>query len=140
MDKPASRHIPLIFFGKPLLDSWRGERINTFGNHHDIPALIVEALRLGPSLQESEGFQWSRNLFHVNESEAVYLNASGQKSSFGFAYYTNENGLGWATTRGKGFYEFGSRKWRIFEGQLDSLDRANAQAYLQTLYNDFLAK
>ena len=140
MDNPTSRHIPLIICGKPLLDSWRGQRITTFGNHHDIPALIVEMLKLGPSLTEADWFRWSRNLFQVSESEKVYRNALGEQSSFGFAYYTNENGLGWATSRGKGFYEFGSRQWRIFEGQLDSVDRTNAQAYLQTLYNDFLGK
>ena len=97
-------------------------------------------LKLGPSLTEADWFRWSRNLFQVSESEKVYRNALGEQSSFGFAYYTNENGLGWATSRGKGFYEFGSRQWRIFEGQLDSVDRTNAQAYLQTLYNDFLEK
>ncbi|MBC7776321.1 MAG: hypothetical protein H7246_12875, partial [Phycisphaerae bacterium] len=77
---------------------------------------------------------WSRSLIQVNESEKV------AKESLGFAYYTNENGIGWATAGGKGFYEFKSKEWRIFEGKLDSVDRANAQAYLQTLYNDFLNK
>ncbi len=129
MDRPQSRHIPLIIFGKPLSDYWHGARLQVFGNHHDIPGLLQPILHL--KLQERF---MSRDLIRVDATEK-YLN-----QSLGFAYYTNENGLGWATAHGKGFYEFGSKEWRIFEGQLDSTDRANAQAYLQTLYNDFLKK
>ncbi|MDO8969674.1 MAG: hypothetical protein Q7U74_03240, partial [Saprospiraceae bacterium] len=83
-------------------------------------------------------FEWSWNLWKKNA--VVHAYKSKATDPLDFAYYTNENGLGWATSRGKGFYEFGSKTWRIFEGELDSLDRSNAQAYLQTLYNDFLGK
>ena len=133
MDKPDSRHIPLIVFGKPLVDNWKGRKIEVFGNHHDIPATVLGMLKKDPTTTSS--FLWSRNL-----GSAELGVEAGKKYSGGFAYYTNENGLGWATPQGKGFYEFGSKEWRIFEGKLDSVDRANAQAYLQTLYNDFLKK
>jgi len=129
MDRPQSRHIPLIITGNPLADAWQGKRLQIFGNHHDIPGIIQEILPLNHKAQFM-----SRKLIQVNQSEIAW------KEPLGFAYYTNENGLGWATAKGKGFYEFGSKEWRIFEGTLDSLDRANAKAYLQTLYNDFLKK
>gem|GEM_PF-83352 len=134
MDRPQSRRIPLIIYGKPLNDEWRGQRVGVFGNHHDIPGMLQAILKLG--YDGSAGIQglWSRNLFQVEVAERI------ENETLGFAYYTNENGLGWATAKGKGFYEFGSKEWRIFEGKLDSMDRRNAQAYLQTLYNDFLAK
>ncbi len=135
MDRPESRHIPLIIFGKPLLDERRGQRIHAFGNHHDIPAILQAILKTGNSGSSSSiNCPWSRNLFQVDASE------QSKKQSLSFSYYTNENGLGWATAHGKGFYEFGSKEWRIFEGQLDATDQSNAQAYLQMLYNDFLSK
>jgi hypothetical protein len=135
MDRPQSRHIPLIIFGKPLLDERRGKRMPTYGNHHDIPEILQTILKIGHDGHSKPiRCYWSRDLFQVDASEQM------DKKSYGFAYYTNENGIGWATARGKGFYEFGSKEWRIFEGELNAEDRANAQAYLQTLYNDFLAK
>jgi phosphoglycerol transferase MdoB-like AlkP superfamily enzyme len=130
MDRPQSRHIPLIILGKPLADQWHGMRLPVYGNHHDIAGTVQPMLHLN----KPDNRFLSRNLIQVNASETV------SKEALGFAYYTNENGLGWATAHGKGFYEFGSKEWRIFEGQLDAVDKANAQAYLQTLYNDFLAK
>lgn len=136
MDRPESRHIPLIVFGKPLKEEQRGQRIHAYGNHHDIPAILQTLLKAGfdGGTTRKIDCPWSRNLFLVDASEEY------RKKPLSFAYYTNENGLGWATARGKGFFEFGSKEWRIFEGQLDSTDRLNAQAYLQMLYNDFLAK
>ncbi len=132
MDRPASRHVPLIIFGKPLLKHWNNQKVKVFGNHHDIPEIIQRLLNHDRAA--SPMLPWSRDLFLADAVEKF------EGKNIGFAYYTNENGLGWATARGKGFYEFGSKEWRIFEGELDSVDRANAQAYLQTLYLDFLSK
>lgn len=121
MDNPKSRHVPLIFFGKPLSEKWRGQRVSVFGNHHDIPATVLAMWNL-----QNLDMTWSRNLWLADMPE--------------FAYYTNESGLGWATPQGKGFYSFGKQDWYFWEGQLDSTDRKNAQAYLQALYDDFLEK
>lgn len=137
MDRPASRHVPLIVVGKPLADTWKGNKVAVFGNHHDIPATILRMFEPVPS--SDEPFFWSQDLLAKRLANDIPGEVA-KGFSEGQAYYTNENGLGWATARGKGFYEFGSKEWRIFEGELDSVDRANAQAYLQTLYMDFLAK
>ena len=126
MDQPVSRHIPLIIYGKKLEPAWKGKKIEAYGNHHDIPALIPSLL--GPGVFSDTAFSGSRNLFALKESRG------------GFAYFTNENVIGWNTPRGKGFYEFGSKQWKVFEGKLDSNDRSDAQAFLQRLYGDFLAK
>ncbi len=135
MDRPESRHTPLIIFGKPLLV--KDLKVDVFGNHHDIPTTILGMMN--KDTQARKFIPWSQDLFRKVLSSGI-PQANWMKCSDGFAYYTNENGLGWATPNGKGFYEFGSKEWRIFEGKLDSTDRVNAQAYLQTLYNDFLAK
>ncbi|HLP95392.1 MAG TPA: sulfatase-like hydrolase/transferase [Saprospiraceae bacterium] len=137
MDRPESRRIPLIIYGKPLLDSWKGKRIKAFGNHHDIMNTLIPVLNPNKKTGVSKGLWWSRNLIELDDMERVH---AGSNPALGFAYYTNENGLGWATPYGKGFYEFKSKEWRIFEGQLSEEDKLNAQAYLQTLYNDFLTR
>ncbi|MCC6462364.1 MAG: LTA synthase family protein [Saprospiraceae bacterium] len=119
MDSPVSRQVPLIFTG-PLIDAaWRGRRISTIGNHHDIPATILEELGL-----PTTDFAWSKDLL-----------AEPTKP---FAYYTNENGLGWVSEMGTGFYGFQSGQWQMYAGGLDSTANTAAKAYLQTLYNDFL--
>ena len=119
MDSPVSRQVPLIFTG-PLIDpAWRGRRISTIGNHHDIPATILDALGLPTS-----DFAWSKDLL--------------SKQTRDFAYYTNENGLGWVSETGTGFYGFQSGQWQMYSGSLDSSAVSTGKAYLQTLYNDFL--
>lgn len=119
MDDPRSRQVPLIITGPLIAPRWRGQRIPTIGNHHDIPATILDELGFSTT-----PFTWSKDLM--------------QQNAPGFAYYTNENGLGWVSPRGIGFYEFESKTWRDFSGKPDSTDRITARAYLQTLYNDFL--
>lgn len=141
MDRPESRHIPLIIYGKPLMDQWKSYRVKAYGNHHDILSTLLPLLSLEKYQTGGKGLGWSRNLFDVEIMDRVRVDAQGKPANqCGFAYYTNENGLGWATAQGKGFYEFKSKEWRIFEGQLTEDDKLNAQTYLQTLYNDFLKR
>ena len=87
MDDPRSRQVPLIFTGSLISPDWRGRRIETIGNHHDIPATILDEIGFS-----SDAFSWSRDLL-----------SPGAKS---FAYYTNENGLGWVAPSGIAFYQF----------------------------------
>ena len=133
LDNPKSRHIPLIFFGKLLNQKWRNTRMPIFGNHHDIPATV-----LGMCDLPYTDLRWSRNLWTFNA--LVYGFPTETNKRFEYSYFTNENGLGWANSRGKGFYSFGNGDWHIWEGQLDSISRTDARAYLQTLYDDFLRK
>lgn len=129
LDNPRSRHIPLIFFGKPLSKEWRGKRMSIYGNHHDIPATV-----LGLWKWEAKDLHWSRNLWDFD------LLVDGFPVPAEFAFYTNESGLGWANSQGRGFYQFGNQEWYIWAGRLDSSAQKDAKAYLQTLYSDFLAR
>jgi phosphoglycerol transferase MdoB-like AlkP superfamily enzyme len=126
-EEPQARRVPLILAG-PLIDpAWKGRRIQAVGNHHDIPATLLAAL----GRKEAAEFSWSRNLLPETVS------AAEQGAAFG--YYTNENGLGWVTASGKGFFRFPTRDWEIYDGSLDSTAREDAKAYLQVLYDEFLA-
>jgi hypothetical protein len=78
----------------------------------------------------AEKFRWSRNLLARQRPEAPV--------SGGWAYYTNENGLGWVLPEAAAFYEFESGQWRAWQGQTGAQERWMARAYLQALYDDFL--
>lgn len=133
LDNPKSRHIPLIFFGKPIHEKWRGTRVPVYGNHHDVPATVLGMLDLW-----NKDLNWSRDIWKIN---AQIDHPKGLKRQpLECAYFTNENGLGWANSRGKGFYKFGNGEWHLWEGSLDSTMRTDAKAYLQTLYSDFLKR
>jgi phosphoglycerol transferase MdoB-like AlkP superfamily enzyme len=120
-EEPPSRHIPLVIWGKPLRTEWRGQQLRVFANHHDIPATILALL----GHQKPDNMPWSRNLWTTRSD---------------FAYYTNENGIGWMTAQGRAFFHFGGSRWQFFDAPLDSTQRTAAQAYLQVLYEDFLRK
>lgn len=122
LNEPGSRHIPLLLFGNPLPDSLRGVRLATYCNHHDIPATVLRLLK-----QPAEGyFPWSRALYPAAPTS--------------FAYYTNENGLGWLTPKGSGFWSFQNSKWIQSRNPLDTGEMNQAKAFLQILYKDFLNK
>ncbi len=134
MDNPRSRHIPLIFFGKPISQDWIGKKVDVFGSHHDIPATVLHLLQNKPVLD----FPWSRDLWELNA--AVHAEQKEAPQKLDFAYYTNENGLGWVNRQGAGFYYFDNQQWHWWSGQLDTASQNQAKAYLQTLYEDFLKK
>jgi phosphoglycerol transferase MdoB-like AlkP superfamily enzyme len=119
MDTPRARQVPLIITGPAVNPVWRGRRIETIGNHHDIPATLLAALGVA-----SDSFPWSKNLLAGNAPD--------------FAYYSNENGLGWITPEGAAFYRFAEKRWQNFQGNLSPQSKTSARAYLQTMYDDYL--
>lgn len=125
LDNPISRHVPFIIFGKPLAAQWRGRKMDQFCNHHDIAATVLHMF----GVDAGADYPWSRNQW-------LWPN----DGSGDFAYFTNENGIGWLNDQGKGFYYFGEKRWHFWEGQLDTTSQEAAKAYLQSAYEDFLAK
>lgn len=119
MDEPRARHIPLIITGPCISPEWQGRRIGKIGNHHDIPATILNELGIS-----SAPFAWSKDLLSEQTPD--------------FAYYSNENGLGWVTPQSAGFFQFSKKEWRDYAGQSDSSSQTTARAYLQVLYDAFL--
>ncbi len=136
LDNPKARRIPLILFGQPLTKGLQGQRIDVFANHHDIPATILSMLKY----QDFMDFYWSRDLlcwWRWSSDPSIKKRIDSRNQS-GFAYYTNENGIGWINHQGAGFYQFQDKTWQMFQGQLDSASQKDAKAYLQILYEDFL--
>jgi len=133
LDNPIARRVPLLIFGQPLAKAWQGQRIGVFANHHDIPATVLRMLNY-----PAEKFVWSRDLWYQQVQPPTQKVATAAQKQTGFAYYTNENGMGWINKEGAGFYQFQDKTWQIFRGKLDSASQEDAKAYLQTLYDDFL--
>ncbi len=131
MDQPESRHLPLILFHPHLEAGWKGKRISLYANHHDIPATVGEMLGF-----REYPLPWSRNLWLWEAGRQKQENRFAR----GFAYYTNENGLGWIDPSGKGFFRFQDREWQFYGSPLDPAAQSTAKAYLQTLYGDFLRR
>lgn len=129
LDNPVSRQVPWIIFGKPLRPEWRGRRIASFCNHHDIVATVLDMLHLN---QYSGEFPWSRNQW--------LYDVAGEKETPGFAMFDNENGLGWLNAHGRAVYFFGKQDWHFWDGRLSEQEQKEARAYLQEVYADFLSK
>ncbi len=119
MNTPRARQVPLLITGPLISPEWRGRRIGKIGNHHDIPATILDELGFS-----SASFEWSKDLLNEKVPD--------------FAYYSNENGLGWVTPEGAGFFPFTRREWQEHAGDLNPESRNTARAYLQVLYDAFL--
>lgn len=130
LDNPKARRVPLLIYGEPLAKQWRGQRISVFANHHDIPATVLRILGY-----RTEKFAWSRDLWRLYRRVRPPTSSANEN---GFAYYTNENGVGWVNQQGAGFYQFQDKTWQMFGGKLDSASQEDAKAYLQILYEDFL--
>ncbi|MBK9336026.1 MAG: sulfatase-like hydrolase/transferase [Lewinellaceae bacterium] len=119
MNTPRARQVPLIITGPRINPEWRGRRIGKLGNHHDIPATVLDELGIS-----STPFTWSKDLLNERTPD--------------FAYYSNENGLGWITPQGAGFFPFAKQEWQEHSGNLTPESRNTARAYLQVLYDVFL--
>jgi phosphoglycerol transferase MdoB-like AlkP superfamily enzyme len=123
MDMPMARRVPLLVAGKPLELAWRGQKIQNLGNHHDLPTTLLKGLGLevGPNQ-----FKWSRDL----------MGTFGQP----FATYCNEAGMGWLRPEQRGYHRFTDGHWYALGGATlpDSTARAQADAWMQVLYDDFL--
>lgn len=119
MDSPRARQVPLIITGPRVRPEWRGHRIGKIGNHHDIPATILGALGV-----PSDDFPWSKNLLDERTAD--------------FAYYSNENGIGWVTPQGAGFFPFANKQWKFYNGALSQNSQIEARAFLQTMYEEYL--
>lgn len=124
MDFPEGRRITALITGEALMDDLRGKMFDKITNQNDLPAIILAALKLPHT-----NFEWSRNVFNESVKE--------------FAYYSNENALGWVTPQQNIVYSFNSEK--VDEIQYKSQTKLNdtilmqAKAYLQTLYEHYLA-
>lgn len=73
--------IPLLFWGEPLKDEYRGVRNNKLGNQSDLAATLLHQMKIDHSQ-----YQWSKDLLNPNVPE--------------FAFHTVIRGYGWMSPVG----------------------------------------
>ncbi len=124
MDYPEGRKITAMIVGGALDDNFRGKTMDKICNQNDWPAILLSQLKL-----PTDKFLWSKNILDAETKE--------------FAYYSNENCLGWITPQKNYVYAFGSKKVEELPGTVDSLSVSpsrliEGKAFLQTLYQTYL--
>lgn len=124
MDFPEGHRITAMITGGALADNLRGKTFDKISNQNDIPAIILGALKLPHS-----NFVWSKDVFNEDIK--------------GFAYYSNENALGWISPQQNIVYSFNTKKVEELQPKtqtkLNDTVLTQAQAYLQALYEQYLA-
>lgn len=123
LNLPQSKKIPLLFVGSALKENYHGKTIDKVGNQNDIASTLLNQLQ-----KDVTGFPRSKDMLNPGSKE--------------FAYYTNDNVLGWITPFQKFIYFYTSEKNRVVEDVRkeyvnDSL-LLDAKAYLQTHYQEYL--
>lgn len=122
-DVPEKYHIPLLFYGEPLKQAFRGARNPTLGSQTDIVATLLNQLNL-----DASAFVWSNDLLRVNRKE--------------FSFYTFDDGFGWLNPGDTVIYD--NRGNRLLEtSAIHQTEKAdsninNGKAYMQLLFDAFL--
>ncbi len=119
---PQRSHIPLLFFGNVLHPSFRGKIINRVGSQTDLPATVLAQL----GIKHNE-FYWSKNLMNPFSNE--------------FAFNSYNNGFVWMGKEQQIGFDCNSKKvnYRRTANKSDSLFLRCGQAYLQTVYQEYLS-
>ncbi|OFY86105.1 MAG: hypothetical protein A3F72_06540 [Bacteroidetes bacterium RIFCSPLOWO2_12_FULL_35_15] len=123
MNFPEGRRITALITGGALVDSLHGKTFDKICNQNDLAATLLSQLNL-----PAENYKWSKDVFNENTKE--------------FAYYSNENCLGWVTPQQNIVYSYTSQTVEELqaktETKLNETILIQAKAYLQTLYQQYL--
>ena len=112
--------IPLLIWGQPLKQDYRGKRIDKVGSQTDIPATILYQMGQG-----YDAYPWSKDLLNPNAPE--------------FAMHTTINGYGWITDKGSTVYEYFQKK-RIrntFKSADSASEIEKGNAFIVEVYRAF---
>ncbi|MGB3075343.1 MAG: LTA synthase family protein, partial [Chitinophagales bacterium] len=116
--EPARFHIPLIFYGPVIRESFRGTKISNLGMQSDLPATLLAQLKI-----PYREFAWSNNLLNPFRNN--------------FAYYTSDDAFGWMTDNGSMLYD--SKNNTIQNHHLSETEMKSGKAYLQTLFDEYIS-
>lgn len=120
---PERYHIPLLLYGDVIKKEFRGRQFNNVGSQVDVVATILGQLNI-----DAKDFRWSKNLFNPSLPS--------------FAFFSWDNGMGFIDNQqcvtfdnvGKtNLYNSDEKNQQGTQTRL-----ANAKAYLQTIYQQFI--
>jgi phosphoglycerol transferase MdoB-like AlkP superfamily enzyme len=117
-------HIPLLLYGGALKDEYRGIKDNRIGSQNDILATLLHQMNLPDT-----NYRWSKNLLNPFTQE--------------FAFYTFDNGFGFADTTGVTVWnhKFPSESYSTGTDEAQKqLRLTKGHAMLQAIMKDYLSK
>lgn len=125
LNLPSTKRVPLLLMGGALDDHFKGQRVEMVANQHDIVATLLRQLDM-----DARSFSRSRDLLNPGIRQ--------------FAYYTNDNVMGWVTPEQMFIYPYATKKPRVIRNDLSQVEimdtlLLDAKAYLQTHYEAYLA-
>ena len=112
--------IPLLIWGQPLKQDYRGKRIDKVGSQTDIPATILYQMGQG-----YDAYPWSKDLLNPNAPA--------------FAMHTTINGYGWVTDKGSTVYEYFQKKriLNTFKSADSATEIEKGNAFIVEVYRAF---
>jgi phosphoglycerol transferase MdoB-like AlkP superfamily enzyme len=121
---PECYHIPLLLYGNVIKTENQGKTYPSTGGQHEIPNTLLQLTGLSDT-----AYTLGSTLFRKCDDHAIYLNY--------------DDGLGWISNNQRMVYLFGEDKivptYSQLKQPVDSSYLYTGKAYLQQLYNRFLA-
>lgn len=114
-------HIPLLFYGEPIKQAYRGKRIHTVGSQADIAATLIYQMKGEPGR-----YPYSKDLMNPKVPQ--------------FAFHAIIRGYGWATDKGNFTYYMEQKIVgdNTFADPKDfKREEKNCSYFLNTLYEDY---
>ena len=117
---PERFHIPILFFGEPMKDTWRGVRISQIGSQTDIAKTLLVQLGMG-----ADDFEFGRDIFSIENS--------------GLAFFSYVGGFGVVEGSCQLVYDTNVKRV-VFEINCEDKEAAlrKGKAFMQVVYQRFL--
>lgn len=114
--------IPLLLYGEPLKDEYKGKRIEKLGAQSDIAATLIYQMN-----GDTSRYPWSKDLLNPNTPE--------------FACHTITRGYGWITPLGGMTYQMEMKAYleNTFPKNVEQAEVKKGQAFLTQIYADYKA-
>lgn len=116
----AFYRIPLLLWGEPIKEEYRGHRVDKVGSQPDFAATL-----LGQMGGTTDHYPWSKDLLNPKAP--------------GFAMHTVYQGVGWITKDGGFTYQMKEKKYRTntFAPSIAPVEEERCNAYVKSLYNAY---
>lgn len=113
-------HIPLLFYGEPIKDSYRGKRMDVVGSQADIAATLIHQMK-----GDASRYPWSKDLMNPKVPQ--------------FAFYSIIRGYGWVTPKGNLTWSFDQKAIteNTFTPEDSKRELQNCHWFLSSIYEDY---
>ncbi|MBI3238861.1 MAG: sulfatase, partial [Flavobacteriia bacterium] len=113
-------HIPLLFYGEPIKDSFRGKRMDVVGSQADIAATLIHQMK-----GDASRYPWSKDLMNPKVPQ--------------FAFYSIIRGYGWVTPKGNLTWSFDQKAIteNTFTPEDSKRELKNCHWFLSAIYEDY---